>query len=98
MKEVMKQKARVSLITKIELLSFSEEQLLSESFLRDSVVYSISGTITNHCINIRRSYKTKLPDAIIAATCIAHQLTLITRNTADFKKISSLSLINPFNP
>ncbi|HRA47553.1 MAG TPA: PIN domain-containing protein [Thermomicrobiales bacterium] len=36
-----------------------------------------------------------VPDAIIAATAIAHDLTLVTRNTRDFEDIG-LSLINPW--
>ena len=33
--------------------------------------------------------------AIIAATALIHNLTLITRNIADFKSISNLAIINP---
>jgi predicted nucleic acid-binding protein len=47
-------------------------------------------------ISIRRVYKTKLPDAIIAATAIAHNTTLISHNRTDFKKIKGLTLIDPF--
>jgi len=47
-------------------------------------------------ISIRRVYKTKLPDAIIAAIAIAYKSTLITHNQTDFKKIKGLTLIDPF--
>ncbi len=36
-----------------------------------------------------------MPDAIIAATAIQNDLTLIPRNTADFKNIVGLPLIDP---
>jgi tRNA(fMet)-specific endonuclease VapC len=36
-----------------------------------------------------------MPDAIIAATAIVLDYTLITRNTIDFKKLSSLKLLTP---
>ena len=39
----------------------------------------------------------KLPDAIIAATAINHNLILITRNVADFKKITRLKVLNPYD-
>ena len=32
----------------------------------------------------------RMPDALIAATAIVHNLTLLTRNTSDFKKASGL--------
>ncbi|QYH19798.1 PIN domain-containing protein [Corynebacterium aquatimens] len=35
------------------------------------------------------------PDAIIAATCIAHDATLFTRNTSDFDELN-LRLVNPW--
>jgi predicted nucleic acid-binding protein len=47
-------------------------------------------------IAIRKSNKTKLPDAIIAATALVNELTLITRNTADFKNITGLNLLDPY--
>ena len=40
----------------------------------------------------------KIPDAIIAATALHHQLVLATRNTDDFKEIEGLAYINPFEP
>lgn len=48
-------------------------------------------------IQIRKqNSKLKLPDAIIAATAITKNLILITRNTEDFKNITELKTINPF--
>ncbi|MFY8003432.1 MAG: PIN domain-containing protein [Chitinophagaceae bacterium] len=45
---------------------------------------------------LRKNFKIKLPDAIIAATAIVNELTLITRNTNDFKHINILRTINPW--
>ncbi|MCF8232854.1 MAG: hypothetical protein K9J27_11755 [Bacteroidales bacterium] len=42
-------------------------------------------------------HKIKLPDAIIAATSLVYDLTLITRNSTDFKNIDELRLINPWD-
>jgi predicted nucleic acid-binding protein len=33
-----------------------------------------------------------LPDALIAATGLVHQLTLLTRNVADFRRVPGLRL------
>ena len=35
-------------------------------------------------------------DSLIAATALVHNLTLVTRNTKDFRGIEGLSIINPF--
>ncbi|CAN5788164.1 hypothetical protein BH23ACT12_BH23ACT12_11140 [soil metagenome] len=34
----------------------------------------------------------KMPDALIAATALVHQLALLTRNTSDFRKVPGLRL------
>lgn len=41
-------------------------------------------------------YKIKLPDAIIAATALANNKILVTRNVDDFMKVKSLEIFNPF--
>jgi len=46
-------------------------------------------------IELRKEYKIKLPDALIAAPALHYRLGLITRNTFDFKKIDGLEVINP---
>jgi len=38
-----------------------------------------------------------LEDAIIAGTALAYRLTLMTRNTDDFRWIAELKLLNPFD-
>jgi len=47
-------------------------------------------------VNIRRNKKVKTPDAIIAATALAHGFTLITNNEKDFNSIKGLKIVNPF--
>jgi len=44
---------------------------------------------------LRQQHRIKLPDAIIAATALAYNLPLITRNTANFQAVSGLLVINP---
>ena len=43
---------------------------------------------------IRKAHKLKLPDAIIAATAIVYDLTLISRNVSDFKNINGLKIMD----
>lgn len=91
---------QVSVISKIEILGYnapeSSQQLLTE-FMDDVIVIGLSDEIVNQTIVIRKAYKIKLPDAIIAATAMSNNLTLVTGNVADFKMIKGLSLINPWD-
>jgi predicted nucleic acid-binding protein len=64
--------------------------------VKDSLVLPLTNNIVDKAIEIRRSRKIKLPDAIIAATALAHDYTLISRNDDDFRKIPGLKYINPF--
>jgi len=89
---------KVSVITKIEVLGFNSsdtDQILLTNFMNDSTVLDITNNVVEICIELRKKYKTKLPDAIIAATAIAYDLTLITRNVSDFNRISEVKTINP---
>jgi predicted nucleic acid-binding protein len=54
--------------------------------------------VTQQTILLRRQYKKlKLGDAIIAATALVNNLTIITRNTSDFKNITDIKVVNPFD-
>ena len=57
--------------------------------------YPFDDSVTRTVIELRRNHSIQLPDAIIAATAIVNNLTLWTRNTDDFNKISSLKLFDP---
>lgn len=65
--------------------------------MNDFLVLGITNSIVDKSIAIRKSYKTKLPDAIIAGTSIVYDFVLVTRNNSDFKNIERLKLINPHN-
>lgn len=55
--------------------------------MNDANVIDLSHDIVEACINLRQNHRTKLPDAIIAATAIVYDLVLISCNTKDFKNI-----------
>ena len=46
--------------------------------------------VTDKVIELRQTTAIKLPDAIIAATALVHDLTLWTHNTDDFKNVPKL--------
>ena len=48
-------------------------------------VIEIDKSVINACTELRKRKKIKFPDAIIAATALANNLTLISRNTRDLR-------------
>jgi predicted nucleic acid-binding protein len=90
----------ISIITKIETLGYNfkynEEKNMMEYFISASIIYELNETVVNATIAIRKAHKIKLPDAIIAATALVYNLSLITRNTSDFKNITGIKVVNPF--
>lgn len=90
----------LSVINQIELLGYNgppSEMKTLEDFIQISIVLPLSETIALNTIKLRKAYNIKLPDAIIAATALTYQLTLITRNTSDFNKIKDLICIDAHN-
>jgi len=65
------------------------------NFIDDAMVFELEKEIKFKTAEIRKAHKIKLPDAIIAATALAYDLTLLTRNVIDFNDIEGLNLINP---
>jgi predicted nucleic acid-binding protein len=90
----------ISAITEIELLCWktaTEKDLqLLHSFINDATVIELEQPIKLKTAELRKTHKIKLPDAIIAATALVYGLTIITRNTSDFKNMDGLKVINPF--
>lgn len=87
---------KISIINKIELLSVSDVPRQIILFTDKAVVISLDDNIVQKTIELRKKYKIKLPDAIIAATALVFDLTLITHNISDFKKIYGLKLVDSY--
>lgn len=65
------------------------EEEKTDRFLRSLRIFDINMEIANKAAQLIREYKAKgitldLPDAIIAGTCIVHDLTLVTYNTKHY--------------
>jgi len=93
------EEVNLSVITKIELLSFDNEDELKniDRLLVNSRIFSLDDEIVDKTIEVRRKYKLKLPDAIIAATAMINNLILVTHNKKDFKEIRGLKIIDSLN-
>lgn len=91
---------KISVITRLELLSWpnaSEIQIqILEDFIDSSAIYNLDEDVILKTIEIRKKLKIKLPDSIIAANALVNDLTLLSRNVNDFKKIENLEIINPY--
>ena len=90
----------MSTITEIELLSWKSvsetDNEIIKKFIGDSKVIELEPAIKMKASEIRKKTGIKLPDAIIAATALVYNLTLITRNVKDFKKVGEISIVNPW--
>ena len=89
----------ISVISKIEVLRFNAPEnvyQILEDFIGDCFLIGLDESIVDQTIAICKSHRIKLPDAIIAATAIVNNLTLLTRNVGDFKNIADLDLLDPW--
>jgi toxin FitB len=96
--QITAQQVAISVITRIELLSKTApiaEYLFMQSFVQSVAVLPIDEPIIQQTILLRQQHRIKLPDAIIAATALAHNLPLLTRNTSDFSAVAGLQVLNP---
>ena len=86
----------LSCITELELLGFKGiteiERVAIEFFLEECSIVDMNRGIKDITINLRRNYKLKLPDAIIAATAIFLGIPLISAD-GHFDKIEDLVVI-----
>ena len=97
MNNVLINAPRISIISKIEILSFNTSPhyyKILTNFVEELTIIHLSDEVVDKCIELRKNHKTKLPDAIIAATSIVHNLDIITRNKSDFKNINGINLID----
>jgi predicted nucleic acid-binding protein len=78
---------QISIINKIELLSFSiiPDQIII--FTQSALIIPLTEEIVAATIDIRKKYKIKLPDAIIAASAMCNNFTLITRISRTLKRL-----------
>jgi len=94
--EIIDNEINISAINKIELLGFSFVEQTLIDFVSFAEVYPIDDETIEKTIDIRKKHKLKLPDAIVAATAIINDFTLITHNVKDFQKITELYVIDSY--
>ena len=89
-----------SVITRMELLGWSghtpNSRRATEPLLTQLTQISVTPAVVEAVIAIRSTSAIKLPDAIIAASALAENLSLMTSNTDDFKLIANPVVFDPF--
>jgi len=97
---IVDQIPHISVISQIEVLRYNDtpkNEIILNDFINNSIIHSLSPVVVRHTIELCKHSKIKLPDAIIAATAITENFILVTRNIDDFKHISNLELLNPWD-
>jgi len=90
----------ISAITRMEVLTGcrnKEELRHFERLLRRFKIFPLTETIGRTADDLLLTYCLShgllIPDALIAATALVHQISLLTKNHRDFRFISGLGLI-----
>ncbi len=79
----------ISIVTLMEVLAgarTAEEQDVIEMFLRDFTLVELTRQVARDAVEIRRTRRIRLPDAIVWASARSESAVLVTRNTKDFPK------------
>ena len=80
-------------VVKIELRSFQgdvDRERTIADLVNSSKIIELTDDVIEKTIELRKKATIKLPDAIIAATAIIHNLTLLSTNDSDFLKVPKL--------
>ena len=89
----------VSIVSYVEVLGYhglnSAERKHFEAFFAAATIVPISQPVIEQAVKLRQQRKMTLGDALIAATCLVHGFTLVTRNTKDFIWIPGLIVLDP---
>lgn len=84
-------------IVATEFLSYplidAHTKTLFRLFTGQTTIINLDYHIAELSAEIRKSYKLKLADAVIAATALSTNSTLLTRNIRDFKKVKELKVL-----
>ena len=89
----------ISVNTRIELLGWSgatgDQLTRLANYIDRSEVFPLLEAIILQTIELRRHHRIRLPDAVIAATALVHDLPLYSRNMRDFTGVPYLTVIDP---
>ncbi len=89
----------VSAVSQVEVMGYykiTERELRYFGlFFAAAPVLNVSEAVIHKATELRQQKKMTLGDALIAATALVHQVTLVTHNTKDFVWISASTVRDP---
>ncbi len=90
------QPAAYSVVTRCELLAGrSADERVIGLVLGAMLEHPVDRAVAERAGRLRRRYGLRTPDALIAATAVEHDLTLVTRNRGDFAAVRGLRVRAP---
>ena len=85
-----------SVITRAELFAGRDtSERTVNRLLAPFTEIPIDRPIAERAGRLRREHRIRTPDALIAATALAHRMDLLTRNVRDFRAVPGLDVRSP---
>ena len=81
-----------SVITRAELFAGSSASDLATQLLAPFREVVVDRAVAERAGRVVREFGLRLPDALIAATALEHELNLVTRNRRDFEPVRGLRM------
>lgn len=98
MDEVFDSIPNISILTQIELLALNAPEEYYQvllSFMQDAIVLDLSPNVVKNTVGLCKTHNLNLQHAIIAATAITYNYTLIVNNEYSYIYIKGLKILNP---
>ena len=87
-------------ITRLDVLGYRKFNKDEEGKLNEMLACfdesDVSRAVIDEAVKLRQAVSIKVPDAIVAATALLYDATLVTRNDSDFQAVPALKVLNPF--
>src|SRR5690606_26338273 len=88
----------VSAISQLEVLGYHKltpkDKIYFKTFFARAEIIPVRSSIIRKAIDLRQEKRMSLGDAIVAATAIVEDISLLTANAKDFKHLKDLDLID----